>query len=299
MNRCLSCSRAPVFGLLADGSAVPRPTPTILAVFDTKHFSFDSCKENLPKKRIHQNYTLIAVRRGRVFDGASARNDRLRHGSSGSSSFSMKRVACLKRTACHARTATPPQGRWGVDRARVFSRCKRSISIWSSPMNNPREQWSPYWWQTVTAVPPFSMSFETSSAYAQPSDGSSSQGRSTWPPPAANTGILGQLGQPANGSSGYPPAKPTSLLGQFLTGAGMAPAIPNGLQAETEAGVGNYPTPAASRSTNRAHCLDHYVHCHDLHSFGQLINGKRCQDCFNMCLLDGTWPDWYCPLRPF
>jgi hypothetical protein len=34
-------------------------------------------------------------------------------------------------------------------------------------------------------------------------------------------------------------------------------------------------------------------------SFGLLINGKRCQDCFNMCLLDGTWPDWYCPLRPF
>jgi len=59
-------------------------------VFDTKHFSFDSCKENLPKKRIHQNYALIAVRRGRVFDGASARNDRLRHGSSGRSSFSIE-----------------------------------------------------------------------------------------------------------------------------------------------------------------------------------------------------------------
>jgi hypothetical protein len=155
-------------------------------------------------------------------------------------------------------------------------------------MNSPWEQWSPYWWQTVTAFPPFGMSFESSSAYAQPNDGSSSQGRSTWPPPAApgvNSGILGQLGQPANRSSGYPSAKPTSLLGQFLTRAGMAPAIPNGLQAETEAGVGNYTTPAASRSTNRAHCLDRYVHCHDLHSFGQLINGKRCQDCYNMRLL--------------
>jgi hypothetical protein len=97
-------------------------------------------------------------------------------------------------------------------------------------MNSPWEQWSPYWWQTVTAFPPFGMSFESSSAYAQPNDGSSSQGRSTWPPPAApgvNSGILGQLGQPANRSSGYPSAKPTSLRGQFLTRAGMAPAIPN------------------------------------------------------------------------
>jgi len=169
-------------------------------------------------------------------------------------------------------------------------------------MNNPWEQWNPYWWQTVTAVPPFGMSFESSSTYAQPND-SWSESRSSPTAPAApsggGSGILGQLGQPANESSASPSPRPSSLLGQFLTGVGMAQAIPNGLQAETEAGLGNYITPAQSRSTNRPHCLDHYVHCHDLHSFGQLINGKRCQDCFNMCLLSGTWPDNYCPLRPF
>ena len=35
-------------------------------------------------------------------------------------------------------------------------------------MNNPWEQWSPYWWQTVTGVPPFGMRFEPSATYAQP-----------------------------------------------------------------------------------------------------------------------------------
>jgi hypothetical protein len=74
-------------------------------------------------------------------------------------------------------------------------------------MNSPWEQWSPYWWQSVTAVPPFGMSFESSSAYAQPNDGSPSQGRSTWPPPAApgvNSGILGQLGPAGQPILGLP-----------------------------------------------------------------------------------------------
>src|SRR6516164_9323239 len=144
------------------------------------------------------------------------------------------------------------------------------------------------------------MRFEPSATYAQPNDiwsESRSSPTASSAPSGGGSGILGQLGQPANESSSYPLPKSTSLLGQFLTGAGMAQAVPNGLQAETEVGLGNYITPAQSRSTNRPHCLDHYVHCHDLHSFGQLINGKRCQDCFNMCLLSGTWPDNYCPLR--
>jgi hypothetical protein len=114
-------------------------------------------------------------------------------------------------------------------------------------MNTPWEQWSPYWWQTVTALRPFGMSFESSSAYAQPNDGSSSQGRSTWTPPAApsgaNSGILGQLAPPANDSSSYPLPKSTSLLGQLLTGAGMAQATQDRSQTETEAGVSNYVTP--------------------------------------------------------
>ena len=169
-------------------------------------------------------------------------------------------------------------------------------------MNNPWEQWSPYWWQSVTAAPPFGMRFEPSATYPQPNDiwsESRSSPTASAAPSGGGSGILGQLGQPANESSGYPSPKPMRLLGQFLTGVGMAQAVPNGLQAETEAAVGNCTTPAASRSDNMGHCLWRYEKCHDLHSFGMLINGKRCQDCFNMCLLSGTWPDWYCPLRPF
>jgi hypothetical protein len=206
----------------------------------------------------------------------------------------------LKRTASHART--PPSDKIGGSSTPRACFRDASDSLRSSPMNSPWEQWSPYWWQTVTAVPPFGMSFESSPAYAQPSDGSSNQARSPWTPPAApgvKSGILGQLGQLPGKSSSGPFSKPTSLLGQFLTGADMTQATQNGSQTETEAGLGNYITPAQSRPANMAHCLERYVHCHDLHSFGQLINGKRCQDCFNMCLLSGTWPDNYCPLRPF
>ena len=151
---------------------------------------------------------------------------------------------------------------------------------------------APYWWQTVTAVPPFGMSFESSSAYAQPNDGSSSQGRSTWTPPAApsgaSSGILGQLAPPANESSSYPLPKSTSLLGQLLTGAGMAQATQNGSQTEAVAGVGNYVTPAQSRSDNMSYCVDRYVRCQDLHGSSMLRNGKRCGDCFNMCTLYGA-----------
>lgn len=166
-------------------------------------------------------------------------------------------------------------------------------------MNSPWEPWSPYWWQTVTAVPPFDMSFESSSAYAQPSDGSSNQARSPWPPPAApgvNSGILGQLAPPANDSSSYPLPKSTSLLGQLLTGAGVAQATQDRSQTETEAGVSNYVTPAQSRSDSMSYCVDGYVRCQDLHGSSMLRNGKRCGDCLNMCTLYGTWPSWYCPI---
>ena len=160
-------------------------------------------------------------------------------------------------------------------------------------MGNARDQWSPYWWQTVRP----SRAFRT-----QPDEGWIESG-SSWTPPTApsgaNSGILGQLTQPANESSGHPPPRSLGLFGQLLTGAGMAQVAPNGLATGTPADVGNYTTPAASRSSNMAHCLDRYVHCHDLHSFGMLVNGKRCQDCYNMCLLSGTWPENYCPLRPF
>jgi hypothetical protein len=136
----------------------------------------------------------------------------------------------------------------------------------------------------------------------QPREGWIESG-SSWTPPAApsgpNGGILGQLTQRPGSFAGESFSHPTSLLGQFLARPGMAQVTPNELATGTPADVGNYTTPAASRSSNMAHCLDRYVHCHDLHSFGMLINGKRCQDCYNMCLLSGNWPEGYCPLRPF
>ena len=135
-------------------------------------------------------------------------------------------------------------------------------------MGNPWDQWSPYWWQTVTASRAFR---------PQPHEGWIESG--SWTPPAApsgpNSGILGQLTQPPGSSAGGSFSQPTSLLAQFLAGPGMGQATQNRTQTETEPGVGNYVTPAQSRSSNMAHCLDHYVRCHDLHSFGMLINGKR------------------------
>jgi hypothetical protein len=47
---------ARIFWLLAEGGAVPKPVPTITAVFAPRNFSVDSRNENLPKKRSHQNY---------------------------------------------------------------------------------------------------------------------------------------------------------------------------------------------------------------------------------------------------
>jgi hypothetical protein len=158
-------------------------------------------------------------------------------------------------------------------------------------MGNPWDQLSPYWWQTVMP----SRAFRT-----QPHEGWIESGSSWATPPAApsdaNGGILGQLTQPSGKSAAGPFTEPTGLFGQFLTGAGMAQSTQNRTQTETEPGVGNYVTPVQSRSSNMAHCLPDYVKCHDLHGGSMLRNGKRCEDCFNMCLLYGRWPHWYCPI---
>jgi hypothetical protein len=53
---------------------------------------------------------------------------------------------------------------------------------------------------------------------------------------------------------------------------------------------------AASRSSNMGHCSPLYVHCQHLNGGKLLRNGKRCEDCFNMCTLNGSWPYQYCPL---
>jgi hypothetical protein len=158
------------------------------------------------------------------------------------------------------------------------------------PMNSQWHPWPRYWWQTVIATPVFG---------AQPNEGWS-QDRSPRPPAAgasgADSGILGQLAQPTMESTSYPLPTATSLLGQLLTGAGIAQASYNAPQLHTEAEAGSYSTPAVGRSGNMEHCVQRYVKCHDLHGGAILRNGKRCEDCFNMCTLYGTWPYSYCPL---
>jgi hypothetical protein len=192
----------------------------------------------------------------------------------------------IKRSAHRVR---PADGSAGPPIACAF--CPPATGfVRSIPMGNPWDQWSPYWWQSAMAPRAFR---------PQPREGWIESG-SSWPPPAApsspNTGILGQLTQPANESSVHSPPRSLGLLGQLLTGAGMAQATPNGFSTEAAAGEGNYITPAQSRSSNMAHCLPDYVKCHDLHGSSMLRNGKRCEDCFNMCTLYGTWPHWYCPI---
>jgi hypothetical protein len=61
MTGICSSSRARVFGSLAESSPVPKPARYYPAAFDSTHFSVDSRNENLPNKRIHQNYVWIAV----------------------------------------------------------------------------------------------------------------------------------------------------------------------------------------------------------------------------------------------
>src|SRR5260370_19547255 len=101
------------------------------------------------------------------------------------------------------------------------------------------------------------MTFETSPAYPQPSHSSSNQARPPWTPPAApgvKSGILGQLGQLPGKSSSGPFSKPTSLLGQFLTGADMTQATQNGSQTETEAELGKYISSNPTTTANNDHC---------------------------------------------
>src|SRR5436190_1825496 len=42
---------------------------------------------------------------------------------------------------------------------------------------------------------------------------------------------------------------------------------------------------SASRRDNMGYCLPQYVRCQDLHGNALLHEGKRCQDCYDMCNL--------------
>jgi hypothetical protein len=161
-------------------------------------------------------------------------------------------------------------------------------------MSDPSDRTLPYWWQSVAAAP-FGSNNTPFSTVAQP-DQVWSQSRPAWArsamPPSASSGAL-SLPPPATDSWLHPAYDKTSLLGQL-----PPPTMGSSTQIG-EADPGNYGRTAATRAGNMGECLWRYVKCQDLHGFGLLINGKRCGDCFNMCTLSGTWPDWYCPLRPF
>jgi hypothetical protein len=136
-------------------------------------------------------------------------------------------------------------------------------------------------------------------------------------------GILGSLGLPNGGLHQINPhwrqsmtaaAQPVDLPwpGLWHEKTGMAvrePATPklsldsgtvesmqDGGPTGPEMETGDYAKMAATRSSNMSHCLPLYVRCQHLHGGKLLRQGKRCEDCFNMCTLDGYWPFGYCPL---
>jgi hypothetical protein len=97
------------------------------------------------------------------------------------------------------------------------------------------------------------------------------------------------------GAGGWPSPNPTSA----------APSVsppqdqPNSVAAApdpAEAETGGFTNAAIGRPANMSHCVPLYVRCQNLHGGKLLRNGKRCEDCFNMCILHGEWPFHYCPL---
>jgi hypothetical protein len=108
-----------------------------------------------------------------------------------------------------------------------------------------------------------------------------------------------------SGARGYTaPAEPLSAVRKKKTvppvlppsSPEIAPAqgdVPEGADSERE-------TPAGSgRSRNMSHCLPLYERCQNLHGNKVLRNGKRCENCFDMCTFYGEWPFDFCPLPGF
>ncbi|HYB83300.1 MAG TPA: RHS repeat-associated core domain-containing protein [Mycobacterium sp.] len=113
-----------------------------------------------------------------------------------------------------------------------------------------------------------------------------------------------------NGSSEWPlGGAATHATTEFVDGpslyayANSSPAVKFDSTGQ-EVGANFTPIPpsvqqCATRGDNMSHCLPLYVLCQKFHGTSLLINGKRCGDCHNMCLLDGIWPFHFCPLRQF
>ncbi len=106
------------------------------------------------------------------------------------------------------------------------------------------------------------------------------------------------------GARGYTaPAEPHSAIRKkkttllVLPSPEIAPAtqgdLPEGADSERETAAGS------GRWRNMSHCLPLYEQCQELHGNKVLINGKRCENCFDMCTVNGYWPSQFCPLRPF
>ncbi len=88
-----------------------------------------------------------------------------------------------------------------------------------------------------------------------------------------------------------PPAFPP------LSSPDTAPAaegtLPGEADHQRETGGGS------GRSRNMSHCLPLYERCQELHGNKVLRDGKRCENCFDMCTLYGEWPFHFCPLPGF
>jgi len=130
-------------------------------------------------------------------------------------------------------------------------------------LGQPNDAWhqiEPQWWQSMRAAP-------------QAVD-------STWPDPwSEKKGLAARV-----------PSTPK------LPDPGTGKPTHDGDPAGTGVDTSGFGKVAATRSSNMGHCLPQYVKCQDLHGGRLLRGGKRCEDCYNMCNLNGYWPFWYCPL---
>jgi hypothetical protein len=100
----------------------------------------------------------------------------------------------------------------------------------------------------------------------------------------------------SEGAAFGPGMIPRPMPGAGLAGGNGQRALRDGAPLTPRPGSNNV-LQSATRPENMPHCLPLYVLCQDLHGNKVMNEGKRCEDCHNMCLLNGYWPFWYCPLR--
>ncbi len=111
--------------------------------------------------------------------------------------------------------------------------------------------------------------------------------------------VWGSLAPPSSNDDEPEGATIRTVLGH--PGAGRSPVGDSQGNDPSQGNNGFTPNPdviqqSATRGQNMPHCLPLYVRCQDLHGNKSLLNGKRCGDCLNMCLLNGYWPFQFCPM---